>query len=225
VWNRRSAGKTLTFHLAGINNQNFIMRDQETGSYWQQISGQAVAGPLKGSRLEFVRSDEVSFGLWRSEHPATEVLAPIAAFRHYYERDWEPKVARLPSPDEGKAADQLPPREVVIGVAAGGEAKAYPFARLEQEKIIEDRLAGIPIAVVLGPDNVSIRVFRRMLEGREIEMYRAAGPGWRICTGDPPKEWTFAGCGGSACLEVIPNSKEYWFDWRRYHPDTRVYRR
>jgi hypothetical protein len=32
VWTRQVDGITLTFRLAGINNQNFIMRDEETGS-------------------------------------------------------------------------------------------------------------------------------------------------------------------------------------------------
>jgi hypothetical protein len=41
------AGRRLTFHLAGINNQNFLMRDEETGSYCQKISGSAISGPLK----------------------------------------------------------------------------------------------------------------------------------------------------------------------------------
>ena len=35
---RDVAGRRLTLHLAGINNQNFLMRDEETGTYWQQIS-------------------------------------------------------------------------------------------------------------------------------------------------------------------------------------------
>jgi hypothetical protein len=39
----------LNFHLAGINNQNFIMRDEETGTWWQQVSGTAIQGPLKES--------------------------------------------------------------------------------------------------------------------------------------------------------------------------------
>ena len=31
MWGRTVNGLTLTFHLAGINNQNFLMRDEETG--------------------------------------------------------------------------------------------------------------------------------------------------------------------------------------------------
>ena len=56
-------GLTLTFHLAGINNQNFLMRDDQTGSYWQQVSGIAIAGPLKGRALKLIPADEVTFGL------------------------------------------------------------------------------------------------------------------------------------------------------------------
>jgi len=67
VWTRESGGLVLTFHLAGINNQNFLMRDDQTGSYWQQITGEAVSGPLRGRRLTLVASDELSFGLWAAE--------------------------------------------------------------------------------------------------------------------------------------------------------------
>ena len=41
MWASEIDGRKLTFHLAGINNQNFIMRDEETGSWWQQVTGVA----------------------------------------------------------------------------------------------------------------------------------------------------------------------------------------
>src|SRR5438034_285336 len=60
-------GRALDFHLWGINNQNFIMRDEQTGSWWQQVSGEAIQGPLKGRRLTGVIHDELSFGIWKAE--------------------------------------------------------------------------------------------------------------------------------------------------------------
>ena len=54
-------GRVLHFYLAGINNQNFLMRDRETGTWWQQISGKAIFGKLKGETLELApapREDE-----------------------------------------------------------------------------------------------------------------------------------------------------------------------
>ena len=44
VWSRRVEGRTLHFHLAGIKNQNFIMRDEETGSWWQSAGARAAMG-------------------------------------------------------------------------------------------------------------------------------------------------------------------------------------
>src|SRR5678809_1679520 len=76
VWESTVDGRVLHFHLAGINNQNFIMRDEETGSWWQQVSGQAIAGPLKGKQLRSVFCDEVSFGVWKHEQPNGRVLKP-----------------------------------------------------------------------------------------------------------------------------------------------------
>ena len=63
-------GQPLRFRLAGINNQNFIMRDEETGSWWQQVTGRAIAGPLRGKRLTLVPHDEVRSVRGRRTTPA-----------------------------------------------------------------------------------------------------------------------------------------------------------
>lgn len=59
MWSRAVNGRTLTFYLSGINDQNFLMRDRETGTWWQQITGRAIAGPLKGTQLQLVPSEEL----------------------------------------------------------------------------------------------------------------------------------------------------------------------
>lgn len=72
------AGRVLTFRLAGINNQNFIMQDRETGSWWQQVSGEAILGPLKGQHLDLLPYDQLTFSTWRAESPRGRVLRPDA---------------------------------------------------------------------------------------------------------------------------------------------------
>lgn len=74
MWERALDGRTLRFRLIGINNQNFLMEDLETGSWWQQVTGRAISGPLAGRALTPMLHDEVTFGLWRAEHPETRVL-------------------------------------------------------------------------------------------------------------------------------------------------------
>jgi len=82
--------------LPASNNQNFLMRDKETGTWWQQITGKAIYGPLRGAALELVLSDELTFGEWRSESPAGQVLAPVAKIYKEYDSNWEPDVRQAP---------------------------------------------------------------------------------------------------------------------------------
>jgi hypothetical protein len=52
------------------------MQDEETGSWWQQITGEAIFGSSKGQRLNPVLHDELSFSVWKREHPDGRVLLP-----------------------------------------------------------------------------------------------------------------------------------------------------
>lgn len=53
AWNRELDGRLLTFSLAREKDRfgNRLVRDGETGSIWSWLSGEAVAGPLRGRRL------------------------------------------------------------------------------------------------------------------------------------------------------------------------------
>ena len=88
----------LTFYLAGINNQNFLMRDEQTGSYWQQISGRAVSGPLKGQQLTLVPSDELTLATWKAEEPGGTVLNDVAKYKsEYAAKDWDVRMKTRPT--------------------------------------------------------------------------------------------------------------------------------
>src|SRR5580700_2488107 len=127
---RDVAGMRLHFHLAGINNQNFLMRDEETGSYWQQVTGAAISGPLKGAQLSLVSQDELSFALWKKEQPNGTVLAPLPRYAAKYEKStWESEVAKLPTVIHAPKGS-LPDRETILGVSIGGASKAYPLTKL-----------------------------------------------------------------------------------------------
>lgn len=234
MWKRRAAGKTFTFRLAGINNQNFIMRDEETGSYWQQASGLAISGPMRGARLKLAPYDELSFGLWKSEAPQGMVLAPVAAYAsQYVSKDWEAEVGSYPSV-VSVAGTTLGAREVVIGVNIDGAARAYPLEKVVQQSVIQDRLGSTPVLLVVGPDGVSVRVFASRVppEQSAVEFFRStsAAPAWELIDSGRGSRWNFQGCATSGpaqgtCLQQLPYLKDYWFDWHLYHPESNVYSR
>ena len=158
MWTRTANGRALHFYLAGINNQNFLMRDKETGTWWQQITGKAIYGPLAGAALELVLSDELTFGEWRAEFPSGQVLAPVAKYTKEYDSNWEPDVAKLPVVISFPGTE-LKPRDVVIGLTIDGTARAYPWETFAKQSPVLDHVNGTPLLLALGPDGKSFRVF------------------------------------------------------------------
>jgi hypothetical protein len=229
VWRRTANGRTLHFYLAGINNQNFLMRDKETGTWWQQITGKAIYGPLKGAALELVPSDELTFGEWKSEVSDGQVLAAENKDAKGYDSDWEPKVAKLPVVISFPGPE-LKSRDVVVGLEIGGSARAYPWTTLLKQSPVVDRVQGTPLLIAVGPDAKSFRAFVSRVDGKDAEFFLQAGTkNWALLDTTTESQWNFQGCaisGPSAgkCLDRIPALKDYWFDWRNYHPDTTIYK-
>jgi hypothetical protein len=234
VWESEVDGKKLTFRLAGINNQNFIMRDDETGTWWQQVSGEAIQGPLKGKKLRQVYNDELSFALWKRENRQGRVLKPDERVRRKYEAaNWEDEYAKLPVVTPVNPNDKLPPRALIVGLAINGQATAYPMSDLEKQRLILDAIgdgaAATPLFIVMGDDYKSVRAFERTVDGRTLEFFvKAESSPLRIIDAETATTWDFTGKAidgplAGKQLKKIGALKDYWFDWKNYHPGTRVY--
>jgi len=294
VWTRTVNGRVLHFYLAGINNQNFLMRDKETGTWWQQITGKAIYGPLKGASLDLVLSDELTFGEWKSEFADGKVLAEVPKYVKEYDSNWEPEVAKLPVVISFPGTE-LKSRDVVVGLKIDDASRAYPWETLVKQSPVVDHVHGTPLLVAVGPDGKSFRVFVSRIDGKDAEFFLkgetendskteakaetqtetetktetktkvktdpspatqpappeyarassevkadtapAAKPTpvaplkpWILLDTTTASEWNFQGCAVSGaaqgkCLDRIPALKDYWFDWRNYHPDTTIYKR
>jgi hypothetical protein len=233
VWETTVNGRQLHFHLAGINNQNFIMRDEETGSWWQQVTGLAIFGPLKGQQLRSVFHDELTFALWKSEKPGARVLRPEAAVDRageYAPADWETRMAPVRVATSHTPDASLAPRTLVIGVTANNASRAYPFDALQKQSPILDDLGGRPIFLVVGDDKKSVRAYERLVDGRKLEFFvKQGGSGLRLVDAETGSEWDFTGKAtvgqlSGRQLQKVPVLSDYWFDWKAYHPQTSVYR-
>ena len=230
MWESTVDGRVLRFHLAGINNQNFIMRDEETGSWWQQITGEAIQGPLKGKKLTRVYSDELTYAVWKHEQPQGRILQPdpakLAAGDY---APWETDVAKMPVRVNVTPDKRLEPRALVIGLERNGTVKAYPFAALQKQSPIMDALGGAQVMVVLDTDGQSVRAFDRTVDGRKLEFFAKPGSNpLRLADAETGTEWDFTGACVSGPLvgkqlTKITALKDFWFDWYTYHPGTGVY--
>ena len=231
MWESTVDGRVLHFHLAGINNQNFIMRDEETGSWWQQVTGECVLGPLKGRRLKLSDFDELTFAEWKREGPVGRVLRPdprVEAAGRYAPPDWEQRMTRVPvATTLAEPNALLPARTLVVGVQAGGASKAYPSDALRKQSPVVDTVGDVPVLVLLAEDGKSVRAFDRRLDGRALELFRREDSP-SLVDAETGSSWDFTGRAVEGALagrrlEKIPSLKDYWFDWLAYHPDTGVY--
>lgn len=230
MWERTIDGRVLSFRLAGINNQNFIMQDRETGSWWQQVTGEAIQGPLKGRHLARVFHDELTFREWMKELPGGRVLQPAAdsAWRSF-SAGWEEETARLPVRVHRTVDPALPPRTLIAGVDIGGIAKAYPLDRIAAQAPLHDRLGGTPIVLFIGPDGKSVRVFESRLGSLQLEFIRPAeGEPGMVVDVETGSRWSFRGQAVSGALagkQLTPVYVllDYWFDWKTYHMESGVY--
>jgi len=208
------------------------MRDEETGSWWQQVTGEAIRGPLKGQRLRPIFHDELTFGLWKREQPEGRVLQPddeTARAGKYAPANWEERMDQVPVTTSAALNKSLGSRTLVVGITVNGVAKAYPFDALVKQSLILDELAGDSIFIVIGDDKRSVRAYERTVDGRKLEFFLQPSTGsLTLVDAETGSEWDFTGKAirgpfSGRQLKKVAVLSDYWFDWTTYHPDTMIY--
>jgi hypothetical protein len=128
----------------------------------------------------------------------------------------------------GDSVDARLPDHAVQGTVDGKSA-AYPLTALQKQSPIIDLVGATPIVLVLGDDGRSARAFERTVDGRRLEFFQKTdGGGFQLIDAETGSTWNFEGraTGGPMAgrqLKKVFVLEDYWFDWRLYHPDTRIY--
>lgn len=125
--------------------------------------------------------------------------------------------------------------ELIIGVVIDGEAKAYPYAILNWHEIVNDTLAGVPIAVTYCPLCESNSVFRRVINteaGEQEVTFGVSGKLFQSClvmfdrlTDSMYSQVWGNGIVGSqtnAVLERLPAIRTTIGDWRAEYPNSQI---
>ena len=142
VFERTFEGRVVEFGVSGLlRNNDLVLYDRATESLWQQITGRAFAGPMRGQELQTVPVAMTRWGTWRAAHPGTRVLSIETGFDRPYANktpygDYDSS-ERLLFP---VALDRrLHPKTVVYGVETEGASFAVTERALQRHKKIEQR--------------------------------------------------------------------------------------
>jgi len=86
---RELDGEEVQLGVSGLlHNNDLIMYDRKTESLWQQITGQAIAGPKRGSKLQSLPVTMSLWGEWKAANPEAEVLAPPSGQQKYSKKTY-----------------------------------------------------------------------------------------------------------------------------------------
>jgi hypothetical protein len=128
AYRREVGGRILSFGVSGlVYNSNFLLYDRETESLWLQFTGEAIAGPMAGKRLERIPIREELLGTWLSRHPLSRVLSRPRPTKidYRYSRYTRYMVEdKIVFPVKARD-DRFHAKELVLGVVVDGRPRAY----------------------------------------------------------------------------------------------------
>jgi hypothetical protein len=220
-------GKPETFRLVGMDHFNAMFEDATTKSWWQQATGMAIAGQLKGTSLPELPSQQMSLASWLAIHPASLVLQPDTTFSKDY--------AGLADYDKGTIESSLEKRDSlswqdkswVVGITYGTAAKAYDWNDIVTKKLIEDSLPQLPVVLFLEHDSVSFHVWNRTLDTATLHFEKlATTDGFK--DRNTGSNWNNQGLCIEGALEGrrlqrVQAYQEFWHSWKTFHPATQRY--
>jgi hypothetical protein len=174
--------------------------DHETGSIWSQPLGAAILGPLTGARLALLPSSLTTWDAWKTRYPATLALD-------------------VPGWRTGFALEDM-----AVVVNRGTEAAAYRISALREAGVVNDTVAGIPIAVAADAGHWA--VFSRRLDDRIVEL-EVTAEGLRDRSDgtvfDPFLGTGLHGPGRQQSLDRLPGFTSFPEDFFTFFPDGRLW--
>lgn len=208
-------GKPEKFRLVGMDHFNAMFEDETTGSWWRQVNGEAIAGPLKGEVLPEVFSVQSSLDSWIKMYPNTLIMQADSTFIDYYGKSTAYETGKSRRDLTGTDSLSWNKKSWVVGVKTDQAAKAYDWNRLKSEFIIQDEIKGTPVLVVLNPDTVGFFAFERP----DINAHFSLDPQGLVYNN---YHFTIQGKGIDTTLNLKPLRayQEFWHSWKTFNPAT-----
>jgi hypothetical protein len=238
-------GKLLDFGTTGrLRFSNLIMYDRQTETWWQQATGEAIAGELAGNQLRYYPAAIISWQEYKAAHPDGQVLSRDTGFDRDYGSNPYAGYDDVNNPPFLYRGPQtpgiLPPVARVLTVDLNHEAVAYSYDVLQKIRVVNDYVGGLPVAVFWeagtasaldassvagGKDVGTANAYERVLDSYELNFFVEDK---RILDRETSSEWNVLGRALSGrlagkTLTPVVAINHFWFSWAAFKPETRIY--
>jgi hypothetical protein len=244
AFKRTFDGEVLDFGTTGrLRYSNLIMYDRQTETWWQQATGDAIAGEHTGSQLEFYPASMISWADFKDLHPDGKVLSRDTGHPRDYGRNpyyGYDDINQTPFLFDGATPDQLPPMARVLTIDLNGEAVAYPYDVLSELNVINDVVGGNDVVIFWtevtasaldtsnipeGRDVGAAVAYARLVDGTTLDFEFKDG---KILDKQTGSEWNIFGQAVTGALEdkqlaPVVSINHFWFSWAAFKPETKIY--
>jgi hypothetical protein len=171
AFEREIDGQILEFGVSGkLHNNDLVMYDRNTLSLWQQITGEAIVGPMFGKKLKQVSLSGMRWEQFNQDFEDALVLSRDTGFSRNY--------------DTSPYGDYEQERSLLL-IEVDGNFKAYPEEKIKEEGLIEDTVEEVAVSIAYNDGDI---VFKDSKSDQEIVATRL-----------------------------------FWFAWKAFRPDTKLY--
>lgn len=213
------ANNTFT-HAGKVYNNNLLLEDEVTGSYWNQATGLAIAGDMIGVQLNTISYDVMTWGAWKKANPFGQVLSVDTGYdrdygRHPFENYDVADIYYFPM---NQIDDRVSAKWVVDGFEAGDLSVAFSRNIMRGTWVMNFEANETHFVALYDTQDDVTRVFasgdKRFTYDQEDDVFVDQNGG----------TWSAKGTSlsGSEQLEQWQTQTSFYMCWYANHTDTKV---
>jgi hypothetical protein len=220
-------GQVHTFEEHGLYDGLFLMRDDESLTYWDHMTGEAVYGPLTGEQLEVRNLYQTTVEQVLDVAPDAQVAVSerelwaeerlgLGGLLQSMNRNLNPMFQSTVKEED----DRRPTMDLGIGIWEGHVSRYYPHETVAaSDNAVFDTFNGRRVLVLLDPTAYALAAYYT-----DAESFRWDGKVLRLSDGSYLEGGVmYDGAGDKADLERPLQVFTRWYGFSLTFPETEIY--
>ncbi len=202
-------------------NNNLILYDTESKSWWPQMLFTSMNGPSKGQSLSLLPVYEMTWGSWLALNPTTTLVSQEYQSARYPYGDYYTNNSNILF--DQYLDDRLGNKDLVYGVVGSTSIKVYPFNSLGYSRVVMDTIDSQPILIIYNQSSQGAAAF---IAPDSIDVGFSLGLDSLSIINTQGESWDFLGRNKGQGADLTPISsafKGFWLSWSAYYKDVTIW--
>ncbi len=208
-------GKLEKFRLVGMDHFNAMIEDATTKSWWQQATGEAIAGKLKGTKLKEIHSTQTSLAQWQQLYPNTAIMQADVENIKNYDTTFKYESGKSKNKLTGTDSLSWQNKSWVVGVKMNNDSKAFDWNELKQKRILQSKVGNTNVFVVLAGDDKSFFAYENTFVSTPVLINDT------ILLNNKKFKLNGLGIDTAFALKPLNAYQEFWHSWKYFSQKNR----